>query len=199
MRGLLAGCATVLCCSGAARAETLLSVDATGAVSAPETGYLLTGASTSPSGHSLQVNNRFLSLDGHPWLPVMGEFHYTRFPAQYWDEELAKMRAAGVDIVSTYVIWQHHEEHADQFDWSGDRDLRRFVERCAKHDLKVMVRLGPWVHAEVRYGGIPDWVVNAMPTRSNDATYLSYVGRFFAQTGVQVRGLLWKDGGPIIG
>lgn len=196
MRGLLL---LLSCTALACHSETLLRVDATGSVAAPETGYLIAGTGTAPSGHSLQVNNRFLMLDGHAWLPVMGEFHYTRFPAQYWDEELAKMRAAGIDIVSTYVIWQHHEERAGQFDWSGDRDLRRFVELCAKHGMKVMVRLGPWVHAEVRFGGLPDWVVNAMPTRSNDATYLSYVGRFFGQAGEQLRGLLWKDGGPIIG
>jgi hypothetical protein len=193
---LLAG-ATFL--SHAALAETLLRVDARVPAPQLETGYLRTGTNVSPSGQKLEVNNRYLMLDGHPWLPVMGEFHYTRFPAEYWDEELAKMRAAGVDIVSTYIIWQHHEEREGRFDWSGDRDLRRFVELCAKHKMKVFARLGPWVHAEVRFGGIPDWVVNAMPTRADDPTYLSYVGRFFAQTGAQVRGLLWKDGGPIIG
>jgi hypothetical protein len=185
--------------SQTALAETLLRVDARAPAPQLETGYLRTGMNVSPSGRKLEVNNRYLMLDGHPWLPVMGEFHYTRFAAEYWDEELAKMRAAGVDIVSTYIIWQHHEEHAGRFDWSGDRDLRRFVELCAKHQMKVFVRLGPWVHAEVRFGGIPDWVVNAMPTRADDPAYLSYVGRFFAQTAAQVRGLLWKDGGPIIG
>lgn len=181
------------------QAETLLTVDATGAVTAPSTGYLHLGKTSSPSGHSIGINSRYLLRDGQPWLPVMGEFHYTRVPAQYWDEELAKMRAAGVDIVSAYVIWQHHEERDGQFDWSGDRDLRHFVELCARHGLLVFVRLGPWVHAEVRYGGIPDWVVNAMPTRSSDPTYLGYVGRFYEHIGAQVKGQLWKDGGPIIG
>jgi beta-galactosidase len=180
-------------------AETLLRVDATGAVAAPTSGYLHLGTTSSPDGHSIGINNRYLLRDGQPWLPVMGEFHYTRVPAQYWDEELAKMQAAGVDIVSAYVIWQHHEERDGQFDWSGDRDVRHFVELCAKHKLYVFLRLGPWVHAEVRYGGIPDWVVAAMPTRSSDPTYLSYVGRFYEHIGEQVKGRLWKDGGPVIG
>ncbi len=181
------------------QAETLLRVDATGVVEAPTTGYLKLGTTSSPAGHSIGINSRYLLRDGKPWLPVMGEFHYTRVPAQDWEEELAKMRAAGVDIVSAYVIWQHHEERDGQFDWSGDRDLRRFVELSAKHGLLVFLRLGPWVHAEVRYGGIPDWVTNAMPTRSSDPTYLGYVGRFYEHIGEQVKGLLWKDGGPIIG
>ena len=180
-------------------ADTLLRVDASAAVPAPTNGYLRLGTTASPAGHSITVNNRYLLRDGQPWLPVMGEFHYSRVPAQYWDEELAKMRAAGVDIVSAYVIWQHHEERDGQFDWSGDRDVRRFVELCAKHHLYVFLRLGPWVHAEVRFGGIPDWVVAAMPTRTSDPTYLHYVGRFYDQIGAQVRGQLWKDGGPVIG
>ena len=180
-------------------AQTLLRVDASGTVAAPITGYLHLGTTTSADGHSIGVNNRYLLRDGKPWLPVMGEFHYTRVPAQYWDEELAKVKAAGVDIVSIYVIWQHHEEREGQFDWRGDRDLRHFVELCAKHKLYVFLRPGPWVHAEVRFGGIPDWVVAAMPTRSSDPTYLSYVGRFYEQIGAQVKGQLWKDGGPIIG
>jgi beta-galactosidase len=187
------------CAALSCDAETVLNVDATAPVRSPESGYLQTGTTTSASGHSIEVNSRYLLRDGKPWLPVMGEFHYTRFPAQYWDQELAKMRASGIDIVSTYVIWQHHEERAGQFDWSGDRDLRTFVQLCAKHHLLVFVRLGPWVHAEVRFGGIPDWIVAAMPTRSDDPTYLSYVGRFYQQVGEQVHGLLWKDGGPIIG
>jgi len=62
-----------------------------------------------------------------------------------------------------------------------------------------VVRVGPWAHAEVRYGGVPDWVVDAMPTRGDDPQYLGYVERFYAQIGQQLRGLLWKDGGPVIG
>lgn len=194
MLPLLAALAAPIC-----SAQTVLRVDASGAVAAPTTGYLHLGSTTSADGHRVGVNNRYLLLDGKPWLPVMGEFHYSRVPAPYWDEELAKMRAAGIDIVSAYVIWQHHEEREGQFDWAGDRDVRRFVALCAKHGLYVFLRLGPWVHAEVRYGGIPDWVVAAMPTRSSDPTYLSYVGRFYGQIGAQVKGQLWKDGGPIIG
>lgn len=188
-----------MCAAAGAGAETRLVVDASGTVPAPESGYLHTGTSTSPSGQTLEVNSRYLTRDGRPWVPLMGEFHYTRVPAADWDVELAKTKAAGIDIVSTYVIWQHHEEVDGRFDWSGDRDLHRFVELCARHGLYVILRLGPWVHAEVRFGGLPDWVVNAMPTRSDDPAYLSYVGRFFQQIGSQVHGQLWKEGGPIIG
>jgi hypothetical protein len=182
-----------------ASAEQVLHVDATAAPPTAVTGYLHMGTPVSRAGHRLDINSRYLSLDGKPWLPVMGEFHFARVPAADWDAELSKMKAAGVSIVSTYVFWNYHEVQPGVFDWRDDRDLRHFVELCAKHGLYVMLRIGPWAHGEVRYGGIPDWVVQAMPTRRDDATYLHYVDRFYRQIAAQLDGLWWKDNGPIVG
>jgi len=190
--------AALALCGPLAQAETL-SLDAHQAPPAPRDGLLNMGTALSPSGQSLTVNDRYLMIDGKPVLPVMGEFHYTRFPHQYWEEQLLKMKAAGVNVVATYVIWQHHEEKPGVFDWSGDRDLRHFIELAHKHGLYVYLRPGPWAHAEVRFGGLPDWVVDSTPTRGNDPVYLSYVEAYYQQVFAQVRGLLWKDGGPVIG
>ena len=55
-------------------------VDASAPIPPPETGYLHLGG-TSTNGQSLQVNSRYLVLDGKPWLPVMGEFQFSRYPA----------------------------------------------------------------------------------------------------------------------
>lgn len=177
----------------------VLTVDASAQPSAPVYGFLTMGTSVARDGQRIGINNRYLSLDGKPWLPVMGEFHYARVPEQDWDAELMKMKSAGVDIVSTYVFWNEQEPRPGVFDWRGDHDLRRFVQLCAKHGLYVLVRLGPWVHAEMRYGGLPDWVVRSMPTRRNDPTYLHYVDRYYRQIATQLHGLLWKDDGPVIG
>jgi hypothetical protein len=189
--------AAALCAN--AHADTLLQVDASAAATAPTTGHLKLGTATAPGGHTLAVNSQYLSRDGRPWLPVMGEFHYTRSPADSWAAELAKMKAAGIDVVASYVIWNHHEASEGRFDWQGNRDLRRFLQLARAAGLQAVVRIGPWSHAEVRYGGIPDWVVDTMPTRGNDAQYLRHVERLYAQIGQQLRGQLWKDGGPVIG
>ena len=188
--------------SASPKAKSLFTIDATEARTSPEIGYLQMGsgaAGKSPSGHFLSVNSRYLTMDGKPWLPVMGEFHYSRYPERYWEEEVLKMKAGGVQIVSTYVFWIHHEEVEGQFDWSGQRNLRKFVELCAKHGMYVYPRIGPWDHGEVRNGGFPDWLLKKGPTRVNDPVYLSYVRRLYDQVGQQLKGLLWKDGGPIVG
>ncbi len=173
-------------------------VDASAPIPPPETGYLHLGG-TSTNGQSLQVNSRYLVLDGKPWLPVMGEFHFSRYPASQWEDEILKMKAGGVNIVSTYVFWIHHEEVEGEFDWKGQRDLRRFVQLCAKHGMYVWLRVGPWDHGEARNGGFPDWVAKLPNTRSNDPTYIHFVQIFYNQIGQQLQGLMFKDGGPVIG
>lgn len=193
------GVAVTVLAAGRVQADQLLHVDASAAPDPITRGYLHMGTARASDGHTLEVNNRYLELDGKPWLPVMGEFHYTRVPEQEWNEQLLKMKASGVDVVSTYVFWNYHEPRSGEFNWSGDRDLRHFVQLCAQDGLKVMVRIGPWSHGEVRFGGIPDWVVRSMPTRRNDPVYLHYVDRFYQQIADQLRGLWWKNDGPIIG
>lgn len=184
--------------AASALAETLLKVDASAPVGAPLTDYVKQGASVAPNGDRLAVNSRYLTRGGKPWFPVMGEFHYTRSAAAQWENELLKMKSSGITVVASYVIWNHHEETEGNFNWTERRDLRHFLQLCKKVGLDAVVRLGPWDHAEVRYGGIPDWVVDAMPTRRNDPQYMVYVERLYDQIGKQLKGLLWKDGGPVI-
>jgi len=175
-----------------------LTIDARTAPSAPAPLAFPVGGK-SPPGHGFGANSRTLTLDGQPWFPVMGEFHYSRYPAAEWEPELLKMKAGGIGVVATYVFWIHQEETEGKFDWSGRRDLRRFVELCARHDLKVWVRVGPWCHGEVRNGGFPDWLLQLGPTRTNNPAYLERVQRYFGEIGRQLHGLYWQDGGPIVG
>lgn len=183
----------------AAGASAQVSIDATSVPPGP-TALSFPVGGRSPDGRILSANSRFLMLNGHPWFPVMGEFHYSRYPVDEWEPELLKMKAGGITIVSAYVFWIHHEEAEGHFDWSGARDLRRFVELCGRDGLLVWVRIGPWAHGEVRNGGFPDWLVsNVAHPRSNDPDYLRYVTRFYGEIGRQLRGLFWQDGGPIAG
>jgi hypothetical protein len=157
------------------------------------------GTPRAPDGTTLTLDSRSLLLNGQRWTPVMGEFHYARYPAAEWREELRKMKAGGIDIVATYVFWIHHEETEGQWDWAGDRNLRQFVTIAGEVGLKVIVRCGPWCHGEVRNGGLPDWILSRSQVRSNDPAYLTQVIHLYGQIATQLTGLLWKDGGPVIG
>src|SRR5258708_2866695 len=155
---------------------------------------------TNPQGHSIEFTNYTMLQDGKPCIPVMGEFHFSRYPFQEWEDELLKMKCGGVNIVATYVFWIHVEEEEGVFDWSNNNNLREFVSLCGRHGLQVMVRIGPFAHGECRNGGIPDWLYGRpFQLRSNDGRYLKYVKRLYDAIGAQIDGLLFKDGGPIIG
>jgi beta-galactosidase len=163
------------------------------------TGFKM-GTARAPDGSTLTLDSVSLMLDGKRWLPAMGEFHYARYPEAEWREELLKMKAGGIDVVSTYVFWIHHEEIEGQFDWSGNRSLRHFVQLCGELGLKSFVRCGPWDHGEVRNGGFPEWLVQkGWNLRTDDTNYLAKVRIFYGQIAAQLSGLLWKDGGPVIG
>ena len=166
-----------------------------------ETGYFKLGTTKNPTGHEIGVNSRSLLFDGQPVFPVMGEMHYSRVPQAEWRDELLKMKAGGVDIVATYVFWIHHEEVEGQFDWSGQRDLKKFVATCGEVGLKVVVRCGPWCHGEVRNGGLPDWVQahKDWKLRSTDTNFLAATKILYGEIARQLHGELWKDGGPVIG
>ena len=113
----------------------------------------------SPSGHTLGLNAQYLTLDGKPWLPSWVRSTTPACPKPSGKTEILKMKSAGVQIISAYIIWIHHEEVEGQWDWAGDKDLRKFVQLCAKHGMYVVPRIGPWSHAEVRNGGFPDWLL----------------------------------------
>ena len=154
----------------------------------------------------LQARNPVVSWDRHSLIidgkrvcPVMGEIHYSRIPADEWAAEVRKMKDGGVTIIATYIFWNHIEEIEGLYDWSGQRNLRAFLEICKQEQMPVVLRLGPFCHGEVRNGGIPDWVfTKGCKTRQENPIFLGLVEKLYRQIFTQVEGLQWKDGGPVI-
>ncbi|WP_313562098.1 beta-galactosidase [Ruminiclostridium cellobioparum] len=57
------------------------------------------------NGECIEVTNLYFERGGKPWIPIMAEYHFARAKASEWYEELCKMKAGGVTIVSTYLFW----------------------------------------------------------------------------------------------
>ena len=151
-------------------------------------------------GERIAINGYYMSIGDKPVVPAMGEVHYSRIPAGEWSAEVHKMKEGGITMIACYVFWNHIEELEGQYDWSGQRDLRAFLEVCKAEELPVVLRLGPFCHGEVRCGGIPDWLfTKGCKSRSEDPLFLKYVQRFYRQIFTQVQGMQWKDGGPVVG
>ncbi|MFW9335661.1 beta-galactosidase [Paenibacillus polymyxa] len=153
-----------------------------------------------PRGEQIGFTNYFMEKDGEPFFGICAEFHYARYDERYWEDEIIKVKMGGVNIIATYVFWNLHEEVEGIFNWSANKNLRYFIELCGKHQLYVIIRIGPFNHGEIRNGGIPDWLFGRpFEVRSNDEGYLFYTRRMYNEIGIQVQGLLYKEGGPIIG
>ncbi|RCW65870.1 beta-galactosidase [Saliterribacillus persicus] len=152
------------------------------------------------SGESYRFTNYYIEKNGRPYFGISGEFHYSRYHCEKWEDEIIKMKMGGIDIIPTYVFWNHHEEEQGIFEWEKNKDLRAFLKLCKKHEVQVILRIGPFAHGEARNGGMPEWLFGRpFDIRSNDEAYLVYVKRFFDEIGRQIYGLRFKEGGPIIG
>ena len=149
-------------------------------------------------------NSEYLTCNNRPILPIMGEFHFSRYPEGEWKTALKNMQQGGVDIVATYVFWIHHEEVEGEWDFSGRRNLKAFLKCCQEAGMKVWLRIGPWAHGECRNGGFPDWLVEKekrgkLSLRTDDPQYLKYVDIFFTKIAEQADRYMHKEGGPVIG
>lgn len=142
----------------------------------------------------IDFTNRYLTKGGKPWVPVMGEFHFSRYPNEEWETEILKMKAAGINIISTYLFWIYHEEKEGEFNFSGDRDIKKFLTLCNKHNMYVLMRIGPWCHGEVVYGGFPKFIQKRTDKRSNSPKYLEKVEKIYTQYYLQSKDFFYPNG-----
>lgn len=137
----------------------------------------------------LTLTSQALSRDGRPWIPVSGEMHYSRVPRERWAARLRQMVAGGITVVATYVPWIHHMQDREKASFEGNLDIAAFVDLARAEGLDVVLRIGPWVHAEIRNGGFPDWVQNAsVAHRTDDPGYLDLVRGWWRQLAAALDG-----------
>jgi len=107
------------------------------------------------------LENNFI-LDNQKIFLLSGEIHYFRIRRELWDKHLAAAVEAGLTAVSTYVPWAWHEDQEGVFDFNGtthpERDLNGWLKLCKDYGLKCIVKPGPFILAEFRGAGLPDWL-----------------------------------------
>lgn len=153
-----------------------------------------------PDGDELGFTNCYMTKNGNPFFGISGEIHFCRVRENEWEDSIVKAKMGGINMLTTYVFWNVHEEIKGEFRFDGCRNVRRFLELCRKHGMMVIVRIGPFAHGEMRNGGLPDWLYG-MPfeVRDNSEEYFFYVRRLFRELSKQFEGLYYSQGGPIVG
>nr|QCO92923.1 hypothetical protein [uncultured bacterium] len=120
---------------------------------------------TRPLASFCSFQNGVFYLDGKKVFLNSTDYPYFRDDPENWADRLKKMKSLGNDIVSFYIPWRHHEVEIEgnrRYDFHGDtlpnRDVIGFLKLCQAIGLKAIVKPGPFIHAEVNYGGLPNWV-----------------------------------------
>jgi beta-galactosidase len=155
------------------------------------------GAQATPR---FEIDGAQFRLDGRPFVIRSGEMHYPRIPRAAWRERMRMARAMGLNTVTTYAFWSQHEPEPGQWDFGGQNDLRAFVKTAAEEGLQVVLRPGPYVCAEVDFGGFPAWLLRTpgLRVRSPDPRYMAASARYFKRLAQEVGDLQSTRGGPIL-
>ncbi|KAJ8432740.1 hypothetical protein Cgig2_015658 [Carnegiea gigantea] len=119
---------------------------------------LLGFLATASFAANVTYDHRALVIDGKRRILVSGSIHYPRSTPEMWPDLIQKSKDGGLDIIETYVFWNLHEPTQGQYDFSGRKDLVKFVKLVGEAGLYVHLRIGPYVCAEWNYGGFPLWL-----------------------------------------
>jgi len=103
-------------------------------------------------------------LNGKKVFLNSGEIHYFRISHNLWDKHLKAAKDAGLTCISTYVPWAWHEPEEGVFDFTGktlpERNLIGWLNKCKEYGLMCILKPGPFILAEYRGAGLPDWFLN---------------------------------------
>ncbi len=162
--------------------------------------FLLSEDNPSITRETFSPGEKSFLLNGKPFVIKAAELHYPRIPKEYWSHRIELCKALGMNTICLYAFWNSHEPVENQFDFSGQNDIREFILICHDNNLKVILRPGPYVCAEWEMGGLPWWLLKNkdIKLRENDPYFLERVSRFQKALAQQIGDLTIDKGGPII-
>ncbi|XP_070328994.1 beta-galactosidase-1-like protein 2 isoform X3 [Odocoileus virginianus] len=148
----------------------------------------------------LRADGQNFKLENSAFWIFGGSIHYFRVPRAYWRDRLLKLRACGLNTLTTYVPWNLHEPQRGTFDFSGNLDLEAFILLAAEVGLWVILRPGPYICSEMDLGGLPSWLLRDpdMRLRTTYKGFTEAVDLYFDHLMLRVVPLQYKHGGPII-
>jgi hypothetical protein len=142
-------------------------------------------------------------IDGRRVWLASGRVPYARLPRETWGERIHAAKLAGLNTIETPVFWSRHEARPGRFDFTGDNDLRHFIDRIGKAGMYCILSIGPFIDSAWDFGGLPPWLRESgqPPLRTAGGPFLEACSRFITAVADQVRG--WQvtapgTGGPIV-
>jgi beta-galactosidase len=120
----------------------------------------------------IKVRYNGLEVDGNLVPLVSGAVHYWRLDPEKWPAILDQVKKLGFGMVETYVPWSVHETAPGEFDFGKNdpaKNLDKFLSLCEEKGLKIVLRPGPHINAEIPDFGYPLRVLNDPALWSRDS------------------------------
>ncbi|KAE8777557.1 Beta-galactosidase 7 [Hordeum vulgare] len=160
------------------------------------------GGQNGTARRQVTYDGRSLMLDGARRMLFSGDIHYPRSTPEMWPRLIESAREGGLDVIQTYVFWNVHEPIQGQYNFQGRYDLVKFIREIHAQGLYVSLRVGPFVEAEWKYGGLPFWLrgVPNITFRSDNEPFKVHMQKFVAKIVNMMKDekLYYPQGGPII-
>ncbi|TYI21688.1 hypothetical protein ES332_A06G055300v1 [Gossypium tomentosum] len=165
-------------------------------------GLFLAASVSGVGSRNVTYDGRSLIIDGQHKILFSGSIHYPRSTPQMWPSLIAKDKAGGLDVIETLVFWNLHEPQPEQFDFSGQRDIVRFIKEIQAQGLYACIRIGPFIQGEWSYGGLPFWLhdIPGIVYRSDNEPFKFQMKKFVSKivNMMKAEKLYASQGGPII-
>lgn len=149
-------------------------------------------------------SNRFMK-NGQPWRILSGSMHYFRLHPDHWQDRMERVKATGLNTVSFYIPWNYHELQQGSFNFTGGRNVTRYIEAAAAAGLDVIIRPGPYICSEWDWGALPWWLGKwansggqTMRLRSDNSQYMGFVSAWWTALLPMLKPYLAENGGPIV-
>ncbi|KAI0138059.1 glycoside hydrolase family 35 protein [Hypoxylon sp. NC0597] len=141
-----------------------------------------------------------LFIRGERIMVMSGEFHPWRLPVpSLWLDIFQKVKAMGFNCVSFYSNWALLEGKPGNFSAEGVFAYDQFFEAATKAGIYLIARPGPYINAEVSFGGFPGWLQRVKGhLRTSDEDYLAATDNYAARIGAIIARAQITNGGPVI-
>jgi len=148
-----------LACTAAVLGGVAIGCDAASPAAGPPGGAPFAEPRGAGAPRQITYDHHSLQINGTPVFVQSAEVHYFRLPSPgLWRDVLEKIRAGGFNTVSVYFDWAYHSPAPGVYDFTGVRDVDRFLRTAEDAGLYVIARPGPYINAETTGGGFPAWL-----------------------------------------
>ena len=130
----------------------------------------------------VEVSRAGLTVRGRDEVLLCASLFPFRIPREEWQQRLDAVRLSGYQVIDVYLPWNFHELSPGEWDFSGRRDVGRFLDLAHEAGLAVIARPGPYICSEWDGGALPAWLAleDGLRIRDADPRFLAHVEEWFA-------------------